>query len=615
MATGYQGYQGYAGYGDPQRAQLDRKRQIAELLQQGATDTSPKSFWEGAAQLGKAFIARGANERADQAESAYATDKARRLAQILNPNADEQGRNMAPDVNVSADPAPAPAQANPNIRSIAAALGGVYEGDGKTQPMGMTAAPMADVGVAPAPPPGGQMPSAPTQGENIKALATTLAPNETGMPGPGQISMAEPVSMPMTAAQMPKAGPDRAALMQQALRYTNGDFQQAAAIVEAKLGPAPKPTEYSAVQFGNKGLGAFDTSTGTVKTLFEPMPEPKKAPSTAIDGTMQWNEDTGAWEEIPGARAAYLALHPKDPTAGSASYRPATEQDKLDRGIDPKVPGQINTRTNQFEVISGANQTPKPTPMQVAFDKNYASELVDWQTQGSVNFQKNAAQIRSAIAILDGGKEDISGPMSMIPGRSIWGARGKEVQQQVEEVVQTSLKQILGGSFTQKEGEGILARTFDPTQEEAVNSARAKRLLAQMELGAQQKNDALNYYNENGTMAGYQGHIPTKEDFENAVSSMTPEKILGAKKFVNEVWPTLSAAAKASAQGQQSYKMARQMLGESVSPAPASAQTQAAPKQPTKYQPGAIEVDDETGQKFRFKGGNDQDPANWEPVR
>ena len=273
MATGYQGYQGAVGYGDPARAQVDRKRQIAELLQQGATDTSPKSFWEGAAQLGKAFIARGANERADQAERAYGTDKARRLAQFFNPGADDQGRNMAPDVNVSADPAPAPAQANPNIRSIAAALGGVHEGTGKTHPMGMTAAPMADVGAAPAPPPGGQMPSAPTQGENIKALAATLAPDGTGMPGPGQISMADPVSMPMTAAQMPKAGPDRAALMQQALRYTNGDFQQAAAMVEAKLGPAPKPKEYMPVQYGNKGVGAFDPTSGTMNPLVEPMAE------------------------------------------------------------------------------------------------------------------------------------------------------------------------------------------------------------------------------------------------------------------------------------------------------------------------------------------------------
>lgn len=79
MATGYKGY---SGYGDPERAKVDRARQLAELLQQGATDTSPKSFWEGAAQLGKAFIARDAMGKADQAETAYA-DNRKRAADLL----------------------------------------------------------------------------------------------------------------------------------------------------------------------------------------------------------------------------------------------------------------------------------------------------------------------------------------------------------------------------------------------------------------------------------------------------------------------------------------------------------------------------------------------------
>jgi len=201
MANGYQGAGSYAGYGDPARVKLDRQRQLAEMLSQGATDTSPKGYAEGIAQLGKAWIASQAQGRADAAESAYATDKARRLAQFFNPKADEQGRNLAPDVNVSADPAPAPAQADPRIRSLATALGGVYEGDGKTQPMGMTAAPMADVGEP-------------------------------------SFSVGAPVSMPMSAAQMPKPAPDQNALMQQALRYTGGDYQQAMAMVEAKIAPA-----------------------------------------------------------------------------------------------------------------------------------------------------------------------------------------------------------------------------------------------------------------------------------------------------------------------------------------------------------------------------------------
>ena len=82
MATGYQGAGSYAGYGSPERTKVDRARQMAELLQQGATDTSPKSFWEGAAQLGKAFIARDAMGKAEKAESAYA-DKTRQMAETI----------------------------------------------------------------------------------------------------------------------------------------------------------------------------------------------------------------------------------------------------------------------------------------------------------------------------------------------------------------------------------------------------------------------------------------------------------------------------------------------------------------------------------------------------
>lgn len=120
MAAGYQGYQGYAGYGDPQRAQLDRKRQIAELLQQGVTDTSAKSLPEGIAQLGKAFIASQAQGRADQAESAYADTVTKRNAASLAALFPDQppGVDFNPETQ---DTVQTPAAPN-RFRSIAEAL-------------------------------------------------------------------------------------------------------------------------------------------------------------------------------------------------------------------------------------------------------------------------------------------------------------------------------------------------------------------------------------------------------------------------------------------------------------------------------------------------------------
>lgn len=40
----------------------------------------------------------------------------------------------------------------------------------------------------------------------------------------------------------------------------------------------------------------------------------------------------------------------------------------------------------------------------------------------------------------------------------------------------------------------------------------------------------------------------------------------------------------------------------------------AQPSQEASVQPGAVEVDEDTGEQFRFRGGNPADPNSWEPV-
>ena len=76
--AGYAGYQGY----DPERGAVDRKRQLADLLQQRAMETGPKSFAEGISQIGQALIARSAMGDADAAETAY-SDNRKKAADML----------------------------------------------------------------------------------------------------------------------------------------------------------------------------------------------------------------------------------------------------------------------------------------------------------------------------------------------------------------------------------------------------------------------------------------------------------------------------------------------------------------------------------------------------
>lgn len=184
MATGYQGYAGY----DPERAKLDRSRRLAEMLQEGALDTGPKSFWEGAAQLGKAFIARGAMDRADKAEAAYGDAQKQKYAQL------------------------------------AQTLSGTLPGDTPAISSG-----------------------AKTTFGDAGEVTTT----------PGEM---------VTPAQ---TSPQRRIF--EALAASGQDPVAAYGVAQSM---APKPVEYSAVEFGTGGVGAFNPLTGKMNTLVEPVVKP-----------------------------------------------------------------------------------------------------------------------------------------------------------------------------------------------------------------------------------------------------------------------------------------------------------------------------------------------------
>lgn len=198
----------------------------------------------------------------------------------------------------------------------------------------------------------------------------------------------------------------------------------------------------------------------------------------------------------------------------------------------------VNSLGRDRLAMDSEKATAKPTPMQTAVDKNWADDLVNWQINGSANFGKQMVQLEGAVKRLKGG-EELSGPgTTFLPGitRDWFGQAGKDVQQQIQETMQSSLKEVLGGQFAQKEGEGILARVFDPTLEEGVNAQRAERLMTQLKLAADQKNKALEYYNQNGTMNGYQGKVPSEADFVAAMN-FAPANVVVApngKQFPKE---------------------------------------------------------------------------------
>lgn len=192
---------------------------------------------------------------------------------------------------------------------------------------------------------------------------------------------------------------------------------------------------------------------------------------------------------------------------------------------------QYYTDTGE-RVIPGA-QAPEParwdnlSPGQEAMDKEFAKELAEFSAGGGfADAEKNAEQLRGVLtrleSVADGtSDENLSGPI--LGGQpdvitAFTNPAAISAREEVEEVVQRNLRVVLGAQFTEKEGDKLIARAYNPRLSEAENAKRVKRLLGAVDQGLAAKKAAANYFQEYGTLNGYQG--PTnisRQDIESAI--------------------------------------------------------------------------------------------------
>jgi hypothetical protein len=164
-----------------------------------------------------------------------------------------------------------------------------------------------------------------------------------------------------------------------------------------------------------------------------------------------------------------------------------------------------------------------PTAAQTAVDQAFGKDYADWNAGGGYSaVQKTQKQLEEQITRL-GKSDDISGPWigalsdfgsagGVLGGAASWGQRtfypeSIDTRQQIEEAIQTNLRRVLGSQYTEKEGENLLRRTFDPGLDEGVNMRRAEQVLQQLDSMAQAKDTAAKYYEQQGTLVGWNGTL------------------------------------------------------------------------------------------------------------
>lgn len=167
----------------------------------------------------------------------------------------------------------------------------------------------------------------------------------------------------------------------------------------------------------------------------------------------------------------------------------------------------------------------KPTEGQKAVDRSFGKEYADYIAGGGfADVKRQIATLEGVLGKLESGKGNLTGPaIGMIPDgvRAVSNPASMAAQQDVEQSIQRALRQTLGAQFTEKEGETFMKRGYDPRLPEKENAKKLRAMLGQLREMAQAKADASDYYEKNGTLAGYKGKIYTLRNGEMVEGSVT----------------------------------------------------------------------------------------------
>jgi hypothetical protein len=254
-----------------------------------------------------------------------------------------------------------------------------------------------------------------------------------------------------------------------------------------------------------------------------------------------------ATQETIGALTSNLPTSPSidfDKLVQAIAIVDPVEAAKLMMPKDTKLTGSVGEfseakrlglipETMSFEQFKGIGKGPlvqnilggdKLSPGQETIDKKFAEDYVAWRGGGGQDMTAQIAQLKPVIQALEAGQLITGMKVAVQPDLLLAMTNPKALQarEQVEEVVQRNLRAVLGAQFTEKEGERLIARAYNPKLLPEENAKRVRRLFLQMSTAAEQKQEMVDYFDKNQTLRGFSGKMPSVQDFYKAMEGETP---------------------------------------------------------------------------------------------
>lgn len=162
---------------------------------------------------------------------------------------------------------------------------------------------------------------------------------------------------------------------------------------------------------------------------------------------------------------------------------------------------------------------------QEARDKAFAKDYAQFANAGGyASIRKNLTTLQGVVEKLKG-SELTGGVMERFAPesardyyRKAFDQEAQDVKDQVEQVIQQSLRQTLGAQFTEKEATRLIERSYNPALSPEKNIQRLNSTINELDSMARAKELSGRYFEKNGTLAGYQaplGGSPKKESLKS----------------------------------------------------------------------------------------------------
>lgn len=183
--------------------------------------------------------------------------------------------------------------------------------------------------------------------------------------------------------------------------------------------------------------------------------------------------------------------------------------------VTPEAPAEQPAQEAPQEPAEPSPEGVPVTDITVAADTDYLKNRLPQFRADQAQGAENLGKLERAIKLL-GERDDLTGfvPAISVKLGEIFGLSGviapsaSNIKNEVESVVQKSIKEIMGAQFAQKEGESVLRRAFDSSQDESVNMQRVRDLYNNLQTILNAKRDEAQYYEKHGTLRGYKGQSP-----------------------------------------------------------------------------------------------------------